>query len=134
MSHPSVNENSKTISNLKKQKSDRTGKENNDVEYTLFRKKIIIKTIEKTEAISMSERENLTKVKKSQEKYLNFADLAVQKFCDDIELDMNDVKTMLYGCAKTVESKLGVKPKKKKNLTKIKNESGKLILKRKLKR
>ena len=65
MSHPSVNENSKTISNLKKQKSDRTGKENNDVEYTLFRKKIIIKTIEKTKAISMSERENLTKVKKS---------------------------------------------------------------------
>ena len=47
---------------------------------------------------------------------------------------MNDVKTMLYGCAKAVESKLGVKPKKQKNLTKIKNESGKLILKRKLKR
>ena len=117
-----------------KNKSDRTGRENNDVEYTLFRKEIIIETIEKTEAISMSERENLTKVKKSQEKYLNFADLAVQKFCDDIKLDMNDVKTMLYACAKTVESKLGVKPKKKKNLTKIKNESGKLILKRKLKR
>ena len=26
---------------------------------------------------------------------------------------MNDVNTMLYACAKTVESKLGVKPKKK---------------------
>ena len=26
---------------------------------------------------------------------------------------MNDVSTMLYACAKTVESKLGVKPKKK---------------------
>ena len=84
----------------------------------------------------MSERENLTKVKvkKSQEKYLNFANLAIQEFCDDIELDMNDVNTMLYACAKTVESKLGVKPKKKENLTKIKNQSGKLILKRKLKR
>ena len=26
---------------------------------------------------------------------------------------MNDVNTMLYACAKTVESKLAVKPKKK---------------------
>ena len=36
----------------------------------------------------MSERENLTKVKvkKSQEKYLNFANLAIGEFCDDIEL------------------------------------------------
>ena len=50
----------------------------------------IIKTIEKTEAFSMSERENLTtvKTKKSQEKYLNFANLVIQEVCDDIELDM----------------------------------------------
>ena len=83
----------------------------------------------------MSKRENLTKVKikKSQEKYLNFANLAIQEFCDDIELDMNDVNTMLYACAKTVESKLGVKPKKKENLKKIKSQSGKIILKKKLK-
>ena len=62
----------------------------------------------------MSERENLTKVKvkKSQEKYLNFENLAIQEFCDDIEIDKNDVNTMLYACAKTVESKLRVKPKK----------------------
>ena len=40
---------------------------------------------------------NVTKVKiKSQEKYINFANLAIQEFCDDIELDMNDVNTMLY--------------------------------------
>ena len=77
-----------------------TGYENNDAEYTSFRNEII-ETIEKTEAISMSERENLTKVKvkKSQEKYLNFANLAIQEFCNDIELDMNDVNTMLYACA-----------------------------------
>ena len=63
----------------------------------------------------MSECENLTKVKvkKSQEKYLNFANLVIQEFCDDIELDMNDVNAMLYAFAKTVESKLGVKLKKK---------------------
>ena len=63
----------------------------------------------------MSELENLTKVKvkKSQEKYLNFANLAIQEFCDNIELDMNDVNTMLYACAKTVESKLGVRSKNK---------------------
>ena len=30
-----------------------------------------------------------------------------------MELDMNDVNTMLYACAKAVESKLRVKPKKK---------------------
>ena len=63
----------------------------------------------------MSERENLTKVKvkKSQEEYLNFANVAIQGFLDDTELDMNDVNTMLYACAKTVESELGVKPKTK---------------------
>ena len=63
----------------------------------------------------MSERENLTKVKinKAQEKYFRFANLSIQKFCDDIELDMNDVNTILQTCTKTVESKLGVKPKKK---------------------
>ena len=34
----------------------------------------------------MSEREKLTKVKmeKSQEKYINFANMAVQEFCDDL--------------------------------------------------
>ena len=34
----------------------------------------------------MSEREKLTKVKieKSQEKYINFANVAVQEFCDDL--------------------------------------------------
>ena len=56
----------------------------------------------------MIECENLTKVKikKSQEKYLSFANLGIQEFCDDIELDMNDVNTMLYACAKAVESKV----------------------------
>ena len=83
----------------------------------------------------MSERENLTKVKvkQSQETYLNFATLAIQEFCDDIELDMNDVNTMLHACAETVESKFGVKLQRKENLTKTNNQSGKLILKGKLK-
>ena len=67
-------------------------------------------------------RKLLTKVKvrKSQEKYFNFANLAIQEFGDDIELDMNDVNTMLYACARTVESKIGVKPKKKRKLDKNK--------------
>ena len=56
MYYPSVNENSKTNSNSKKRKSDRTEKENNDVEYTSFRNEVI-ETVEKTEAISMSDRE-----------------------------------------------------------------------------
>ena len=74
MSELSVNANSKTNYNPKKRKSDGTGKVNNDVEYTSFWNEII-ETIAKTEAICMSEQENLTKVKikKSQEKYLNFA-------------------------------------------------------------
>ena len=105
MSHLSVNEYSKTNSNPKKRKSDRTGKEDNDVEHTSFRKEIV-KIIEKTEAISISERESLTKVKinKSQEKYLNLENLAIQECCDDIELDINDFNTRLYACTKTVES------------------------------
>ena len=41
-------------------KSDQTGKENIDVEYTSLKNEII-DTIEKTEATSMSERENLAK-------------------------------------------------------------------------
>ena len=36
MSHPSVNENSKTNSNPKKQKNDQTGKESNYIEYISF--------------------------------------------------------------------------------------------------
>ena len=56
--------------------------------------------------------ELLVKIK-SKEKQLNFANLAIQEFCDDIELDMNDVNAMLYACAKIVEFKLGVKPKEK---------------------
>ena len=99
----SANENSKTNSNPKKRKSDRIGKENNDS----FRSKII-ETIEKTKVMSMSESENLTKVKikKSEEKYLNFAKAAIQEFYDDIKLDMNDLNTILHACAKTIESKL----------------------------
>ena len=54
----------------------------------------------------MGEREKLRKISQ-------FANLTIQEFCDDIELDINDVNTMLYACAKTVEHKLGVKPKKK---------------------
>ena len=48
--------------------------------------------------------------KKKKEKDAN---LVFQEFCDEIELDMNDVNTVFYTCAKTVESKFGVKPKKK---------------------
>ena len=83
MSHPSVNGNSKTNSNPKNERMIEQEK-NKDVEYTSFQNEII-ETIDKTECISMSERENLTKVKikKSQELY------------DDIELNMNDVSTML---------------------------------------
>ena len=88
MSHPRVNGNSKTNSNPKNERMIEQEK-NKDVEYTSFQNEII-ETIDKTECISMSERENLTKVKikKSQELY------------DDIELNMNDVSTMLYAFAK----------------------------------
>ena len=54
----------------------------------------------------MSEGKNLAKVKikKSQERYFNFANLAIQEFCDDIELDMND--NTMNACSKTGESKV----------------------------
>ena len=38
---------------------------------------------------------------------------------------MNDVNTMLYACARTVESKIGVKPKKKRKLDKNKKSKRK---------
>ena len=53
MSHPIVSENSKINSNPKKRKSDRTGKENNDVEYTRLKIKLS-RLLKKTEAVSMS--------------------------------------------------------------------------------
>ena len=112
MSHPSVNENSKTVT-LKNERVIKLEKK------TMM---LIIFRFEKTEAISMSQRENLTKVKikKSLEKYIDFANLIIQEFCDDIELDMNYTNTMSFACPKTVESKLGVKPKKKRKLEKYK--------------
>ena len=44
---------------------------------------------------------------------MNFTNLAIQEFCGGINLEINNVNTMLYACTKTVESKLGVKPKNK---------------------
>ena len=78
--------------------------------------------------IILKKRENLTKVKirRSQEKYFSFANLAIQEFCDDMELDMNNANTMLYARTKSVESKLGVTQKKKKSQTKIKIKKRKI--------
>ena len=133
MSHLSVNESSETNSNPKNPKSDWTGTENNDVEYTLFRNEII-ETIEKTKAMNMSERENLTKVKikKSQKRYLNFANVAIQELFDDIELDMILMQSCML-MQKWFNLNLELNHKRKESLTKIKNQSEKLILKRKLK-
>ena len=64
----------------------------------------------------------------SQEKYLNFTNLAVQEFCEDIELDINDVNTMLYASVqKQVNLNLELNRKRKENLTKIKSQSENLI-------
>ena len=68
------------------------------------------------------------KIKKSQEKYLNFTNLAVQEFCEDIELDINYVNTMLYASVqKQVNLNLELNRKRKENLTKIKSQSENLI-------
>ena len=68
------------------------------------------------------------KIKKSQEKYLNFTNLAVQEFCEDIELDINDVNTMLYASLqKQLNLNLELNRKRKENLTKIKSQSENLI-------
>ena len=114
ISHPSVNENSKTNNNHKKRKTDQTGKK--PITLSILRLDTRLLTqLKKLKRLVFPKSENLTKVKvkNPQEIYLNFANLAIQKFCDDNELDMNDVNTMLYACAKRVESKLGFKLKKK---------------------
>ena len=82
----------------------------------------------------MSERENLTKVKikKSQERYLNIENLAIQESCDEIELDMNDTNTMLHASAKTIESKLVVKPKKKRKPDKNKKPKWKINIEKEI--
>ena len=83
----------------------------------------------------MREQENLTKVKinKSKEKYLNFANLAIQEFWDDMELDINDANTTFYVQAKTVESKLGVKRIKKIKPDKNKNPKWKINIEKDIK-
>ena len=64
----------------------------------------------------------------SQEKYLNFTNLAVQEFCEDIELDINYVNTMLYASVqKQLNLNLELNRKRKENLTKIKSQSENLI-------
>ena len=45
---------------------------------------------------------------------------------------MNDVNTMLYACAKTVESKLGVKPKKKRKPDKNKKPKWKINIEKEI--
>ena len=68
------------------------------------------------------------KIKKSQEKYLNFTNLAVQEFCEDIELDINYVNTMLYASVqKQLNLNFELNRKRKENLTKIKSQSENLI-------
>ena len=74
---PSLNETCKINSYPKKRKNNRTRNENNDVEYTSFRSKII-EGIGKTEAICMTENLAKVKIKKSQEKYLSFANLTME--------------------------------------------------------
>ena len=130
MSHPSVNENSKTTVTLKNERVIKLEKKTMMLSILRLETKLL-KLLKK---LSMSERENLikVKVKKSQEKYLYFANLAIQEFCDDIELDMNDVNTMLYACAKTVESKLGVKPKKKRKPDKNKKPKWKINIEKEI--
>ena len=59
--------------------------------------------------------------------------LAIQESCDNIELDLNDVNTMLYACAKTVASKLGVKPKKKTKPDKNKKPKLKINIEKEIK-
>ena len=84
----------------------------------------------------MSERENVTKIKikKLQEKYLNLANLAIQEFYDAID----SIRMMLIQCYMLVQKQFNLNlelyQKRKENLTKIKTQSGKLILKRTLKR
>ena len=68
------------------------------------------------------------KIKKSQEKYLNFTNLAVQEFCEDIELDINDVDTMFYASVqKQLNLNLELNQKRKENQTKIKSQIENLI-------
>ena len=55
-----------------------------------------------------------------------------QEFCDDIELDMNDVNTIMYACAKAVESKLEVKPKKKRKPGKNKKPKWKINIEKEI--
>ena len=45
---------------------------------------------------------------------------------------MNDVNTMLYACAETVESKLGVKPKKKRKPDKNKTPKWKINIEKEI--
>ena len=45
---------------------------------------------------------------------------------------MNDINTMLYACAKAVESKLGVKPKKKRKLDKNKKPKHKINIQKEI--
>ena len=84
-------------------------------EYISF-KEDIIACIAQTELKGMQERENLNKVifRKKDLQLLTMSNTIISEICKEVDLDLTDLNTVLYATAKTLETRLGIKPKKKK--------------------
>ena len=89
--------------------------DNFDVEELAQLKEEILSCIVEVENIAIEDRESLVKVsiRKRNEKGLQMANYIIAEVCNEVELDLTDLNTILYATAKTIERKLGIKQKKK---------------------
>ena len=99
----------------------------NDEEYADFKREVT-ENISRFGIDNMKERIDLTKirVKRTQEKYISFANQVIEDISSKTELNMDGLNTLLYSCAKTVEAKIGVKLKRKRKANKHKKPKWKV--------
>ena len=99
----------------------------NDEEFANFKREVT-ENIEKFGIEKMKERVDLTKikVKRTQQKYISFANQVIEEISSSSEMSINEINTVLYSCAKTVETNIGVKPKQKRKVTKHKKPKWKV--------
>ena len=122
-----VNSNNNQISPHIQQKSDKVSTDDtlvenigslpDDFDFEEFEtlKEEIVLRIEDVEDKPFEERENLVKVciKKSNEKIIKMANYVIEEICSGVDLDLTDLNIIIYATAKTIEARLGIRPKKK---------------------
>jgi len=69
---------------------------------------------------------------KKNEKVLKMANAIIAELCNEIELDLTDLNTVLHANATTLETRLGIKTKKKKKSNSHKNPRWKVKIEKEI--